>query len=215
MNVDKTCFTAGPTFAQTGGMSRKSGQSGFTLIEMLVVVGLIGVISVFALPSLLRTSQDLRLRNDGRAIAQLVGVVKMRAAAKFSRARLFVALDNNTYIVQWWDRTANTWVTEGGTTRLSQGVQFGFGGLGAPPPDTQVAIQQSAPCTDDGGAAIGNSACIVFNSRGIPVDALGNPTGANAIYLTNGVGVFGTTLTATPLVRLWWSPANTAAWVRQ
>ncbi|OFW29513.1 MAG: hypothetical protein A3H97_01140 [Acidobacteria bacterium RIFCSPLOWO2_02_FULL_65_29] len=196
-------------------MRQRKGEGGFSMIELLTVVAVMGIIAIFALPSVFRTSEDLRLRNDGRAIAQMVGVVKMRAASKFSRARLFVTLDDNTYFTQFWDRTANTWVTEGGPTQLSQGVQFGFGTLDTPPPDTQVAIAQSAACTDDGGVAIGNSACIMFNSRGIPVDGVGAPVGDNAIYLTNGIGVFATTLTATPLVRLWWSPANAVAWIRQ
>ena len=116
---------------------------------------------------------------------------------------------------QFWDKPTAAWVTDGGITPLSSGVTFGFGGLGTPPPSTQVAIAQSAACTDNAGALIGNTSCIVFNSRGIPINNAGVPIGSNAIYITNGVGVFVTTLTATPLVRLWWSPANTPAWVRQ
>lgn len=211
----------GPCFAVARHMRQRKAERGFSMIELMMVVAVMAIVAVFALPGVFRTSEDLRLRNDGRAIAQMVGVVKMRAASKFSRARLFVTLDNNTFFTQYWDRTAVRWVTEGGPTQLSQGVRFGFGALDTPPPDTQVAIAQSAACTNDdgiavgGGAAIGNSACIVFNSRGIPVDLVGAPTGDNAIYLTNGIGVFATTLTATPLVRLWWSPANTVAWIRQ
>jgi len=198
-------------------MVRQTRQSGFSLVEVMMVAAIIAIISIFALPSFFRTGEDQRLKNDGHAIAQTVGVVKMRAAAKFTNARLFAALDDNTYYSQFWDKTLTPpdWVTESGTTQLSQGVSFGFGALDAPPADTQPAILQSAACEDKDGVAIGNSACIVFNSRGIPVNTAGTPIGDNAIYITNGVGVFGTTLTATPLVRLWWSPANTAAWVKQ
>jgi type II secretory pathway pseudopilin PulG len=185
------------------------------LVELLTVVAVMGIIAIVALPNVFRATEDSRLRGDGRAIAQMVGVTKMRAASKFSRARLYVDLDANTYMQQYFDKTANDWITEGGATPLSRGVTFGFGGLGQPPNATQPAIGQSPACTTAGGAAIGNTACIVFNSRGIPIDNVGAPYGANAIYLTNGVGVFATTLTATPLVRLWWSPANTVAWVRQ
>jgi prepilin-type N-terminal cleavage/methylation domain-containing protein len=197
-------------------MKRRTIQSGFSLVEILVVMAIIAVIAVMALPNVFRTTEDQRLKGDGRAIAQMVGVTKMRAASKFSRARLFVDLDTDSFFVQYWDKPTNAWVTEGGTTNLSQGVSFGFGGLGAPPPNTQAVIQQSPLClANDNVSTIANSACIVFNSRGIPVDAVGAPTGNNAVYLTNGVGVFATTLTATPLVRLWWSPANVVAWVRQ
>ena len=66
-------------------------------------------------------------------------------------------------------------------------------------------------CTD-----IGNTACIVFNSRGIPVDATGNPDGNGAIlHHRHETGVYGVTVSATPLVRLWWSPAATTAWVHK
>jgi prepilin-type N-terminal cleavage/methylation domain-containing protein len=197
-------------------MTRQATQSGFSLVEILVVLAIIAVISVMALPNVFRTTEDQRLKGDGRAIAQMVGVTKMRAASKFSRARLFVDLDTDSFFLQYWDKPTNTWITEGGTTQLSQGVTFGFGGLGAPPPNTQAVIGQSPLClANDNVTAIANSACIVFNSRGIPVDNVGAPIGNNAIYLTNGVGVFATTLTATPLVRLWWSPANIVAWIRQ
>jgi hypothetical protein len=47
------------------------------------------------------------------------------------------------------------------------------------------------------------------------VNAAGAPTGGNAIYLTDGSAVYGITITATPLIRFWWSPADVAAWVEQ
>jgi hypothetical protein len=102
---------------------------------------------------------------------------------------------------------------------LSEGVAFGFASLAAPPPNTQNAIGMSPPCTtDDGAATIANTSCIVFNSRGVPVTvngAVATPTGNNALYVTNGSSVFATTVTATPLVRAWWSPSANPSWVRQ
>jgi hypothetical protein len=44
------------------------------------------------------------------------------------------------------------------------------------------------------------------------VDDAGDLTGGNGLYITDGVGVYGVTVTATPLVRLWWSPVTAAAW---
>jgi len=182
----------------------------------MVAMMIMAVLMVAVVPSLFRTRADLRLKGDGRGIAQAVGVTKMRAAARFTRARLFVDLANRAYYPQIWDTATNTWVTEDMTSSLSQGVSFGFAGLDTPPTGTQNAIQQSNACTDAAGAAIPNTACIAFNSRGIPINpANGSPQGGNAFYITDGTAVFATTVTATPLVRLWWSPANTVAWVQQ
>jgi len=196
-------------------MSRSSYQSGYSMVEILGVVAVIGIVSAIALPVSSRTIGGLRVRGDARAIANSVTLAKMRAASAFTHARVFVDLSTNSFFVQTWNRTTNAWETEGGIVKTSTGVAFGFGALAAPPPNTQVAIAQSPPCTDNGGNNIANTSCIVFNSRGIPIDGAGSPTGGNAFYITDGTGVYATTLTATPLARLWWSPADAAAWVQE
>lgn len=199
-------------------MTRLFRPQGYSLIELLVVLGLIGVISAVAVPMTSSTVSDLRVRGDARAISNIVALAKMRATSGFTRTRAFVDMSSNSFFIQIWDKTTATccWVTEGGSNSTSAGVRFGFGGLAAPPPNTQVAIGQSSACLNDNGVtAIGNSACVVFNSRGIPIDAGGAPTGNNGLYITDGTSAYATTITATPLVRLWWSPASSAAWVRQ
>ena len=81
--------------------------------------------------------------------------------------------------------------------------------VGAAPLNTQAPIGQAPPCVTRLGAAIANTSCILFNSRGIPVDsagappAVGAPTGNDAIYLTDGTAVFGVTISATGLIKLW------------
>lgn len=186
------------------------------MIELLVVVGIIGIVSVIALPQTGRAMAGLRLRTDGRNIANTIALTKMRAASAFSRARLQVNTNTRQYFLQVWDKTSNTWQTEGATYQISSGVGFGFGSLATPPPNTQVAIHQSPACKNDAGDAdIPSTACVIFNSRGIPIDDSLSPYGENGLYITDGTGVYVTTITATPLVRRWWSPASVATWVKQ
>ena len=192
-----------------------SSQHGYSLIEVLVVIGIIAVVSAFALPMTSSAMSDLRSRGDARAVSNIVALAKMRATSGFTRARVFVDLNGRSFFIQILDKATNTWVSEGVVSSLSTGVSFGFSGLATPPPDTQLAISQSTACLDDDGDPIGNSACITFSSRGIPIDATGAPTGDNGLYITDGTRVYATTVTATPLVRLWWSPASSAEWVRQ
>jgi type II secretory pathway pseudopilin PulG len=184
------------------------------MIEMLVVVGVVGVVTAIAVSTALGSS---RLLADARGIKNEVSLSRMQAAANFTQGRLYVDLAAKTYRVETWRATGvPAWVTQGGTTRLSPTAVFGFGPVAAPPPNTQAAIAQAPLCRDAAGQVIANTACILFNSRGIPVDANGAPTAVYAVYVTDGAAVFGTTVSATSIVQLW--RANTSAtptWVRQ
>jgi type II secretion system protein H len=194
--------------------STRNRQAGFSLVEMLVVLAIAGVVAAIALPSTERTLADVRLHNDARAIHNLLSLAKMRAAAKYTRVRLYCDLGAESFVLQTWDKSALKWVAEDGAMTLSTNVDFGFDALTAPPDDTQAALAQAPVCKDaDGVSDIANTACIVFNSRGIPVDAGGNPDGNGAFYITDHqTGVYGVTVSATPLVRLWWSPTTVTAW---
>jgi type II secretory pathway pseudopilin PulG len=199
-------------------MRNSERQRGYTLVDLLAVVGIISVASVIAVPMTDRALAGQRFKSDAQALNNLVGLAKMRASGGFTRARVRANLDNNSFLLERWDRTADAWVVEGGTERVFRGVQFGSGGVTDPPPNTQVALAQSPACrvgVTPGSATIGNTACIVFNSRGLPVDGDGTLFGGHALYLTDGNAVYATTITATPRIRLWWRPAAQSAWSEQ
>lgn len=205
----------GTVLALFGGVKVRTGERGFSITEILMTLTIAGAVAAIVVPETSRTLKDMKLRGDARALHNIVGLAKMRAASQFTRVRVFVDLSSESFWMQQWDKTAATWVSEGATTTLADDVDFGFGGIAAPPPDTQPAINQADSCTDDDGDPIANSACIVFSSRGIPVDGNGSIVGDNALYVTDGTAVYGITISATPLVRLWWSNAASAGWVHR
>jgi prepilin-type N-terminal cleavage/methylation domain-containing protein len=175
----------------------RRGQSGYSLIEMLMVVGIIAIVSAIAVPYTNNTFATFRLSGDARAIVNRVSVAKMRAAAKFSQARLYVDLAARNYRVEVLDRSGTpVWKAEGDSTSLSINDNFGFSPAGSAPPNTQALIAQAPSCLTAAGATMVNTACIVFNSRGIPVDATGAPTGVDAIYLTDRVTLYAITTSA-------------------
>ena len=202
-------------------------QSGFTMIELVVVILIAFVIGAMAIPAYQNTMRYLRLSGDGRDVNSLIAAAKMQAAADFSHARAYADLAANTFHMEAWSKTANCWQTIGdvdaagnprctidGTSPvqpLSQGVTFGFAGLAAPPPATQAVLQQAPPCTigDGNGGTKPNSACLVFNSRGIPI--VGNPptpNGNGALYITDNNTVYGVTVNLSGSIQFWSTPAN-------
>jgi prepilin-type N-terminal cleavage/methylation domain-containing protein len=183
-------------------------EHGYSLIEMMGALGLIGVLAAFIVPITDSSIRSSRLRGEAGIVRNLVGLAKMRASAQFTRARVYADLATGSYVLQVWDKTSGTWVDDGGLNRLSPDVSFGFGTLTEPPPNTQVDIAQSPACTDGLTSAgpIADTACVTFNSRGLPVDADGNLFPRHALYLIGTDGVFATTITTTPLIRFWSSP---------
>jgi Tfp pilus assembly protein FimT len=194
-------------------MSSRSRESGFTILETVFVVGLIGVISAIAVPMFGQALAGFRLSGDARSVSNAIALAKMRAASNFSRVRLYADLSARSHHIEWWNKTTSTWVTDGGVTSLNTGVTFSYGVVGAPPPNTQTTIGQASVCNDDAGDPILNTACIIFNSRGVPIDSSFAPTGADALYLTDGSAVYGVTVAATGMLRMWRTlPVVTPSW---
>jgi prepilin-type N-terminal cleavage/methylation domain-containing protein len=198
-------------------------QAGFSLLELLLVVGLTTVIAAIAVPMMSNTIGDFRIRGDARALNSAVSLAKLRAASAFTQTRLYVDLSANTFHVESWQKTGTpAWVTEGGTTTLSTSDTFSQGVVATPPSSTQTTIGQAANCVGTTGTAIANTACVLFNSRGIPVAAsgappnVGAPTGNDALYVTDGTAVYGVTVSATGQIQLWrTNPLATPSWVLQ
>jgi prepilin-type N-terminal cleavage/methylation domain-containing protein len=199
-------------------------QQGFTLIDMLVVIALMAIVIAIALPTAGTTSRGFRMKGDAQAVANIVSLAKMRAASRYSRTRVRADLANQSFRLEVWvpnsmaNKLVGSWVVDGGDIRLSNGVTFSLAAQAAAPPNTQAVLGQSPPCSDQNSLTankVANTACIVFNSRGIPIDDNGDPMGGNALYISDGSAVYGTTITATPLVRQWWANSTNGAWVKQ
>jgi type II secretory pathway pseudopilin PulG len=205
----------------TPGGSRRDTRrtaTGFTTIEVLVVLGVFLVLGAFTVPIVGRTLAGIRVSGDARSLSNAVSVAKIRAAAKFTKVRLFVNLAARTYHVETLDRDVvpHHWTQEGGTSSLSYGVDFDFGPVDEPPPNSQAVIGQAPLCKTDDGDDIAGTACIVFNSRGVSVDSTGAPHAEGVLYIMDDTVVYGITVAATGMLRLWRAtPAAGATWVLQ
>ncbi|MBI2817406.1 MAG: prepilin-type N-terminal cleavage/methylation domain-containing protein [Acidobacteria bacterium] len=192
----------------------KNTERGVSLVEMLIVVALAGIILRMAIPALISTRRNFRISGDARDLTSLLVLAKMRGASNFTRTRVYADTAANTTRVEVWNKTSSSWDTEGSDQILQPGISLGFGSLASPPPNTQASIEQAPQCLDGSGTAIANSTCILFNSRGVPIDASGAPT-PHVMYITDGNAVYAISVSATGLILTWRSEAASADWQKR
>src|SRR5262249_49353864 len=134
-------------------------ECGFSMTETLAVAAVSVTAAAAVVPVTQNTIHNFRINGNAHGIVNHLAAAKMRAAANFTRTRLYVDLSTNSYQIDVWQKTGTPgWITEGGSETLSQGITFGFGTLSAAPPNTQTTLAQAPPCTDSLGTNIGNTA---------------------------------------------------------
>jgi len=208
-------------------MSPKDSR-GFSLVELLMVVAIMGVLAAITVPMSGNAIRYIKVSGDARDLANATAVTKMRSAAKFTQARLYIDLNGKQYRVETFNKTVTVpcplgcWETEtssSGWTQLSNTVSFGYSPVATPPLNTQSpSIGQAPLCKNNANPPVdvANTACLVFNSRGIPIDSTGSPYGNDAIYVTDGSAVYGITVAATGFIRMWRTNAtSTPVWTLQ
>lgn len=190
-------------------------QRGFSAVELVIVCTVTLILGAAVVPKMTGALQNFKTGGDARAIANEVSMAKMRAAADFTHARVYADLSGKTVKVDVWDTTNNLWVPDpqNGTAKgLADGDAFGYGTLTSAPPNTQGTLGQAAACSQTNGTGtVANTACVVFNSRGIPIDSTSSPTGTDALYVTDGVSTYGVTIAATGSILTWRSEAAPAS----
>jgi prepilin-type N-terminal cleavage/methylation domain-containing protein len=196
-------------------VSCRPSAAGFSLTEQLIVVAIVLILAAISIPALSRTMQYMRTSGDARGLADITMEAKMRAAANFTHSRIYINTSALTYHIETWNKAGTSpcsggtpcWQTEAGTFTLSSGVSLGYGSLSSPPPSTQASIGQPGACLDSthdtGTSTVANTACIEFNSRGIPIDSSWSPTSNYALYVNDGNSVYAVTVSATGSIVLW------------
>jgi prepilin-type N-terminal cleavage/methylation domain-containing protein len=177
---------------------------GFTLLEVVVVLAITLIVFSMSILGVQAPLHSYRASGDATAMTEVLSLTRLRAAESNTHARLSCSLTTNSCQGEILNRTTNSYQSDTSAYSLSSGNSFSLDGIDAPPNGTQSALSQASPCLDNAGASIANTACIVFNSRGIPIDATTlAPTKNDALYLANGTNSLAVTVSPTGAVSLW------------
>lgn len=190
--------------------------AGYSAIELLVVLTLAGTVAAMAAPMSMSMVANFRLSADAHGLSNFAATAKMTAAAQFTRARVFIDLAAGTYRIETWRRTGVPgWVVEGGTSWIHNRHRFTPGAIATPPPDTQAAVAQPAPCLDNAGTALVNTACLLYNSRGIAIDPIGAPALPQVLYMSGPTDVYAIAVFGTSQLQMWRIPPGGGTWRQQ
>jgi Tfp pilus assembly protein FimT len=167
-----------PELPATALACRQSVASGFSLIQLMIVISITMILAAIAIPSAITLVQSYRLDGDVRAITAELGLARMRASALGAQTRVNFNTTANTYQLEV--NSGGVWSVDTSTSaqNLAPGDTFGYGSTSTP------AGQQSPIAQGYSGES--GCTCIYYNSRGIATDSGGSASSQSAIYITNG-----------------------------
>jgi type IV fimbrial biogenesis protein FimT len=142
----------------------KKKESGFTLIEVMIVIAVFGIMSAIAIPSFMSLLPGMRLNGSARDIFVTMNLTRMKAVAQNTIGVIIFDPSNNSFTA-WLDDgpAGNNWSLDSTDTSIKSGST-----------ETGVSITGTTFPSHTFG----------FNSRGLPAVTPGTYT----VTLTNSDG---------------------------
>jgi len=84
----------------------RSGRTGFSLVELIIVIALIGIVAGFSIPAFQRYATNANLKAAAREIMSDINNAKQRAIEENNNTyRITFSTVANNYVLSWTDMT--------------------------------------------------------------------------------------------------------------
>ncbi len=170
-------------------------SQGFSVTELLIIVGMLGIMASLSIPMLTSSMKDLQLLSDARSIASSLSYAKLSAASQMTRYRFSADLDSNQWSIEKRNPSSGTFEIQGPSNALGNGVA-----------DSHIEFKATSSPAPTGFPTT-SATTVTFNSRGIPTE------GARAIYLSNLDANYAVTVSLSGKVQL--MRYKNSAWTNQ
>jgi len=80
-------------------MKTKNNNKGFTILEMMIIVVIIGITATLAMPQFERTMEKLKLKNAGRDIISSLRLARSFTVLQRSQFGVYFDLNSNRYVL--------------------------------------------------------------------------------------------------------------------
>ncbi len=182
-------------------MNWKHNQSGFSLVELSVVMGMMAVVAAFSVPMITSSLDSIKLVSDVRSIATTMNYAKQNAMSQMTHYQVAFGLTDSTWSVKK-QISGGSFVVQDVPNALACGLA-----------SSNIAFRATTSSSAPAGfTQTSSSSTIEFNSRGVPVDTSGQITPA-IVYLGNSEHDFAVSVALSGKVQIWKS--LNGQWVAQ
>jgi Tfp pilus assembly protein FimT len=177
-------------------MKKQSNHSGFSLVELCIVLGAMTILVGFAIPMFTSSLRGMKLASEAKNIATTLTYAKLRAISQMTNCRLSFNLNSNQWVLQQLIRGTSNFTQLDGVNILSLGVE----GSG-------IAFKTSSSSAPT-GFPVTSSTTITYSSRGTPT-----PSEARIVYLSDLTTDYAISVSISGKVQVW--RQRNSQWVTQ